>query len=108
MDHRPWCDITPEVAEKARQAGRNFGSRRSSMQKNAFIKEVIDAESSILRMQITSGDAIGNAQEISRLFASAAMHRWHEMNEVSPNGQGSDVISFPGDHTRGRSSKPPS
>ncbi len=100
MDDQPWCDIKPEVAEKARQAGESFGSRRASMRKDTFIAEVMTAESSILRIRIVSGDSIGNAQEISRLFASAAMHRWYKTNAEPLNGQESNVMTFPDRNTR--------
>ena len=100
MNDQPWCDIKPEEAEKARQAGMDFGSRRSGIQKAVFIAEVMDAQSSILRMRIDSGDSIGNAQEISRLFASAAMHRWDKTNGEPLKGEVSNVMTFPNRNTR--------
>ncbi len=100
MVHQPWSDITLEEADKARQAGTDFGSRRNNTQKDAFIKQVIEAESSVLRIRILLGDAPGNAQKISNLFASAALRRWYEVNDTSMNDQISNIISFPAHETQ--------
>ena len=94
MAHQLWCDITLEVAEKARQAGESFGQRRSKMQKKQFIDEVMAAEANILRMKIELGDKIGNAQEVSRLFASAALRFWYKANEKPSNTLTSNIVLF--------------
>ena len=92
---QPWCDVTPEAAEKAREAGDSFGLRREKLAKDALVNEVMKAEASILRIRMLSGDTIGNAQKISDLFASAAMRRWYETNKATVNDQMLNVLPFP-------------
>ena len=95
MVDQPWSDITTEVSEEAYQAGRDFASCQGGIQKDAFIKKVMDTKASIFRMKIASGVSVGNAQEISRLFASAAMSSWYKCNEPIMANETSNILRFP-------------